>query len=143
MIWHQAPALNGQPCDAMLGQRHHAAVDHNQGDYWPNAAALNMPYALTTIGDWLVVADTASSRLLGWHRDDLKGYGRPARLLAGQPDWESKGDNRWQAPVRDSVCWPYGLASEREHAVIADAGNNRVLLWRWHDGVVAGVGIHQ
>jgi hypothetical protein len=65
------------------------------------------------------------------------GFGKAARLLAGQHDWESKGDNRWQVPTRDSLCWPYGLCSEPEHAVIADAGNNRVLIWRWHPGITA------
>ena len=135
MVWHEMPTSAGQPCDVILGQRSAAAVDHNLGDYWPSAAALNMPYAVTAIDEWLVVADTASSRLVAWHSDDLTGMGKPARLLACQPDWESKGDNRWQAAARDSVCWPFGLAGDRQFAVIADAGNNRVMLWRWHASV--------
>ncbi len=132
MVWRQTPSNNGAACDAILGQRLAAAADHNQGDYWPDAAALNMPYGVTTVGDWLVVADTANSRLLAWRSEDLCGYGAPARRLAGQPDWHSKGDNRWQPATRDSLCWPYGLGSESDHAIIADAGNNRVLLWRWN-----------
>jgi hypothetical protein len=131
MIWHNSPTANGQACDAMLGQQTPSGVDHNQGDYWPTAAALNMPYALTTRGDWLVVADTASSRLLAWHDQDIKGYGAHPRLLAAQPDWEAKGDNRWMAATRDSLCWPFGLCSTREYAIVVDAGNNRVMLWHW------------
>jgi len=77
--------------------------------------------------------------MLAWHRDDIArqdigAFGAPARLLAGQPDWAAKGDNRWQAAARDSVCWPYGVSNGGRHAIIADAGNNRVLLWRWSEG---------
>ena len=131
MVWRQTPTANGQPCDAILGQAKSAGVDHNQGDYWPTAAALNMPYAISTIGSWLVVTDTASSRLLAWHEDDIVGSGAAAQRLAAQPDWEAKGDNRWLAATRDSLCWPFGLCSSDEYAIIADAGNNRVMLWRW------------
>lgn len=131
MLWHTTPNTNGQACDALLGQQTASGVDHNQGDYWPTAPALNMPYAITTIGDWLVVADTASSRLLAWHDQDINGYGVSPRLLAAQPDWEAKGDNRWLTATRDSLCWPFGLCSNNEYAIIADAGNNRVMLWRW------------
>jgi hypothetical protein len=131
MVWQRTPSASGQPCDAILGQRTSGAIDHNQGTNWPSAATLNMPYAVAAHADHLVVADTASSRLVGWHRDDLTGCGPAARRLAGQPDWDSKGDNRWQVAARDSLCWPFGLASDGAHAVIADTGNNRVLIWDW------------
>ncbi len=131
MIWDVCPVANGQACDAMLGQQTASGVDHNQGDYWPTAAVLNMPYALATLGEWLVVADTASSRLLAWHDQDIMGYGADPRLLAAQPDWEAKGDNRWMPATRDSLCWPFGLCSAGDYAIIVDAGNNRVMLWRW------------
>lgn len=133
MIWNRTPAIDGAACDVILGQSADGVVDHNQGEYWPTAATLNMPYALAAVGPWLAVADTASSRLLAWHERDLEGCGSPARLLAGQHRWDEKGDNRWQAPSRDSVCWPFGLSAAQDCAVIADSGNNRVLLWRWSE----------
>jgi NHL repeat-containing protein len=135
MIWQGPPLRNGQACDLILGQPGIDRVDHNQSDYWPSAAALNMPYAVTTVGSWLVAADTANSRLLAWLESDLGVHGAPAAALAGQVDWTDKGDNRWRPPARDSVCWPYGLAGDRERIVIADAGNNRVLLWNWSKDV--------
>jgi hypothetical protein len=136
MIWQRTPSSNRQQCDAILGQPRVDSVDHNQSDYWPSAAALNMPYAVIGVGSWLVAADTANSRLLAWPEAILDRDGAPAVRLAGQYDWNSKGDNRWQPPARDSMCWPYGLASNRQHAIIVDAGNNRVLLWRWNRDVV-------
>ena len=120
----------------MLGQLDPTQVDNNQSLYWPNAASLNMPYGLAAAGDWLVVADTANSRLLGWHADDCR-TGAPARALAAQPDFGAKGDNRWQLPARDSLCWPYGVAACGEQLVVADSGNNRALVWRFAAGLVS------
>ena len=95
MVWDQSPSANGAPCDHFLGQNSSVLVDNNQSLYWPTAATLNMPYGITSVGDWLVVADTANSRLLGWHHDDCV-TGVAARVLTGQVDFSAKGDNRWQ-----------------------------------------------
>ncbi|MEM9387295.1 MAG: hypothetical protein AAGA68_19710 [Pseudomonadota bacterium] len=129
MVWREAPQAHGQPCDVILGQASAAGVDHNQSLYWPRANTLNMPYDLTAVGDWLLTADTASSRLLAWHLDDLVDNA-PARALAGQANFHEKGDNRWQMPTADSLCWPYGITSCGDTVVVADSGNNRVSLWR-------------
>lgn len=129
MVWDQMPAQSNAPCDHLFGQSRFSEVDHNQSRYWPDADALNMPYGLSARGDWLLVADTANSRLLGWHIDDC-ATGASARALSGQPDFGAKGDNRWGMPARDSLCWPYGIGAAADgRVVIADSGNNRVLLW--------------
>lgn len=130
MVWDSVPQRNGAACDHVLGQNDAVRVDNNQSLYWPTAAALNMPYGIAAVGDWLIAADTANSRLIGWHADDCAS-GAPARALAAQPDFHAKGDNRWQTPVRDSLCWPYGVsAGDGEQLVVSDSGNNRVLLWK-------------
>jgi hypothetical protein len=139
MVWNDVPGYDNAPCNHVLGQANNHAVDQNQSLYWPNAASLNMPYGLAAVGDWLVVADTANSRLLGWHIDDCR-TGAPARALAAQPDFGAKGDNRWQLPQRDSLCWPYGVAAQGDVVVIADSGNNRVLLWRLAPRLAAAPG---
>jgi hypothetical protein len=126
MVWDIVPSRNDQPCDRLLGQHDPTQVDHNQSLYWPNAATLHMPYGIAADGDWLLAADTANSRLLAWRRGDR----HDARALTGQPDFHAKGDNRWGPPRRDSLCWPYGMGLCGDRAVVADSGNNRVLLWR-------------
>jgi hypothetical protein len=136
MVWNGVPDRDNAPCHHVLGQRDFELVDNNQSLYWPNDASLNMPYGIAAVGDWLVVADTANSRLLGWHADDCR-TGAPARALSAQPDFAAKGDNRWQLPARDSVCWPYGVAACGPQVAIADSGNNRVLLWRLAAGVTS------
>ncbi len=128
MIWNTSSPVSGAPCDAVLGQKSFAEVEHNRGRYWPEARALNMPYGIAVSAGRLVVADTANSRLLGWRMDEAS-MDAPAFGLAGQPDFSAKGDNRWQAPARDSLCWPYGVTAAGGTLAIADSGNNRVLIW--------------
>lgn len=132
MIWRGIPQKIGEPCAVLLGQRNDHDVDHNQSLYWPNAGSLNMPYGMTVAGSWLVVADTANSRLIGWEGPNCE-TGAAATLLTGQPDFHAKGDNRWQPAVRDSLCWPYGLAACGDTVLVCDSGNNRVALWQWED----------
>lgn len=130
LVWDCVPTSNNAASAHALGQAGFALVDHNQSRYWPDADALNMPYGICAQGDWLLVADTANSRLLGWHAEDCRSGAR-ARALSAQPDFGAKGDNRWAAPVRDSLCWPYGItAADDGRVVVADSGNSRVLLWR-------------
>ena len=129
MIWREVPAEINKPCSIVLGQKDFGQLEHNQTDYFPLAAGLNMPYGITAVGDWLLAADTASSRLLGWHIDDCV-TGAAARLLAGQHTFQDKGDNRWRRPVRDSLSWPYGINSHGDSVLVCDSGNSRALLWR-------------
>lgn len=134
MVWNTIPTDINQPCDFVLGQMGLTGVDHNQSNYFPIAAGLNMPYGIAAAGDWLIAADTASSRLVGWHKDDNES-GAVARLLAGQPTFQDKGDNRWQMPVRDSMSWPYGISAKDDILLVSDSGNSRALLWRVSDEI--------
>ena len=128
MVWERIPTRNGAACDYVLGQAGMAVVDHNMSAYYPTAGALNMPYGLAVLGDTLAVADTANSRLTGFELSTL-AMGARATRLAGQSAFANKGDNRWGQATRDSVCWPYSVASCGSTLVIADSGNNRILLW--------------
>ena len=129
MVWQDTPTENAASCQHMLGQNNALLVDNNQSLYWPTSASLNMPYGITCVGDWLLTADTANSRLLGWQIDDC-ATGAAARVLTGQTDFAAKGDNRWKMPVRDSLCWPYGIRACGEQVVVSDSGNSRVVLWK-------------
>ncbi|MGQ0456033.1 MAG: hypothetical protein ACT4OU_03105 [Hyphomicrobium sp.] len=129
MVWSAAPTRNGEPCSFVLGQTDCACVDHNQASYYPTAASLNMPYGLAVLGNRLITADTANCRLVGYDMDAL-AMNAPASALAGQRTFQDKGENRsWSAAQRDSLCWPYAASSCGDTLVVADSGNNRVLLW--------------
>jgi hypothetical protein len=128
MVWRTFPQSIGRTCDFVLGQPDFMGLDHNRASYYPTSSALNMPYGLTVQRGMLVVTDTANSRLIGFELDGL-AMDSPAIALAGQPLFSDKGDNRWRSATRDSVCWPYSATACGNLLVIADAGNNRVLLW--------------
>jgi hypothetical protein len=128
MVWRAMPERNGVPCDFVIGQQSFAEQEYNAAAYFPTAASVNMPYGITRFGRQVVVADTANSRLIGFPIEHL-AMGAAATALAGQPSFTDKGDNRWGLPRRDSLCWPYGVAACDNIMVIADSGNNRVLLW--------------
>ena len=126
MLWDGLPQRPAAPCDLVIGQGDFAACDHNRAAYYPSASALNMPYAVTVGGGWLLAADTANSRLLGWAEPAMAAE---AGRLTGQPDFAAKGDNAWGLPGRDTLCWPYGLSALDRTVAIADSGNNRVSIW--------------
>ncbi len=128
LVWRNWPDKPGVAADYVIGQTDFNGLEHNQGNYWPHAGSVNMPYGLAASDEWVIVADTANSRLIGWRPDEL-AQGAHASGLATQFDFGSKGDNRWQMPVRDSICWPYGVTICGRTAIIADSGNNRVLVW--------------
>ncbi len=130
MLWDRMPSRPGAACSAVLGQERTRDCDHNMGGYYPSDRALNMPYAVAADDRRLIVADTANSRLLSWSDPSTAAS---AGRLTGQPDFASKGDNRWAAAARDSLCWPYGLSLLGETLAVADSGNNRVLIWRLAD----------
>jgi hypothetical protein len=128
MVWNRMPKRNGTPCDLVLGQADVHGNDHNRGGANPTAATLNMPYGMALARSQAIIADTANSRLLGFHLDTL-ATGQGADSLTGQRSFVDKGDNRWSLPARDSLCWPYAVAACDNVVVIADSGNNRILMW--------------
>jgi len=124
LVWDGLPDEDGAPARWVLGQPDFRSVDHNRGRYWPDATCMNMPYALHASPRGLLVADTASSRLLLFRDLDEAAHG-----LTGQDHFGMKGDNRYRMPVRDSLCWPYGLSGFGSTVLVADTGNHRVGLW--------------
>ena len=132
MIWEGIPDTNNTPCTAVLGQKSFNFVEINQGEYFPNSGSLSMPYGVAAFQDWLLVTDTANSRLLGWKKPDSLSFlqGKSADILIGQDSFNSKSENRsYGKPSRDSLNWSYGIKIQGNMAVIADSGNNRILLW--------------
>ncbi|MBU48018.1 MAG: hypothetical protein CL920_04900 [Deltaproteobacteria bacterium] len=132
LIWDTLPTTSNPPADRVLGQKDFTQLNHNQGQYWPTAASMNMPYAMDACEHTVIVADTANSRLLGWSWPLTSSA--EAQTLTGQPHFLTKGDNRWQSPERDSLCWPYGLQISGDTIVISDSGNHRILFWRFAQG---------
>ena len=146
-IWDGLPQENNQPCQAILGQANFQAVELNRGEYFPTDLSLNMPYGVAAAGDWLLAADTANSRLVGWQRQGplvpAELHDRPADGLFGQDTYRQKGENRsYGSALRDSLCWPYGIQVCGQLAIVADSGNNRVAIWPLQVGLMGNWGMH-
>ncbi len=127
LVWDGLPDETNAAARVVIGQRDFTSTEHNRAVYLPTAASLNMPYALSAADDGLLVADTANSRLL-FYPSPLASDMNATRLT-GQHHFGLKGDNKNRLPVRDSLCWPYGVQVMHDRAVISDTGNHRVLVW--------------
>lgn len=128
MAWNGMPNADGAPASFILGQKNFEAIDHNRAAYDPSERALQMPYGIAVREGTLICADTANSRIVGFPLAGLD-MDAPATMLAGQNGFGLKGDNRWKAATRDSLCWPFAIAVHEDMVAVADTGNNRVLLW--------------
>jgi len=133
MIWQGIPTENNTPCQVVLGQKSFDLVEMNRGVYFPQANSLSMPYGVAATQDCLLVTDTANSRLLVWEKPQsiLSLHNIDAAKVIGQNDFQTKGENRdYGLPTRNSLNWSYGVNVHQNTVIIADSGNNRVLLWK-------------
>ena len=126
--WTPVPTAD-RPADLLLGQQ---AFDQNvELPHRPQGAhRFRFPYAVSSHGDTLAVADTANNRVLLWHDLPRTGIQRPADAVLGQENFDAAGENRWKAVTDETLCWPYGLWLHGDRLAIADSGNNRVMVWR-------------
>ncbi|MGY2876093.1 hypothetical protein ACVW00_003283 [Marmoricola sp. URHA0025 HA25] len=132
--WASVPTED-TAADFVLGQ-----PDLTTGTEFPyrkhSGTMFRFPYGAASIEvagtPGLAVADTANNRVLVWDDFPHDPETAPDHVL-GQPDFSSTGENRWHHVGRDTLCWPYGLASYDDHEThllaVADSGNNRVVLW--------------
>lgn len=135
LLWPGLPDAMNEPAIALLGQRNFAEVELNRGTYFPCDRSLSMPYGIAATETTLWVADTANSRCLTWSLPSQLTHliNTPSQTLIGQTHFRHKIENRARLlPTRDSLCWPYGLQICGKTILIADSGNNRVLLWSLH-----------
>lgn len=124
LCWDEHPDAD-RPADGVLGQPDFLTTA--ELPYQSQEGRLRFPYAVAG-PPGLAVADTANNRVLIW--DELPSAGRAPDAVLAQPDLAAAGENRWDTVAADTLCWPYGLARDRDTLAIADSGNNRVVLWQ-------------
>ena len=129
LIWHHAPRASHQPADVVLGQSDVAGGEINRGQQEPAADTLYWPYGVHWDGASLWVADTGNRRVLRWNAMPSH-HGQPADRVLGQPDFTHRDENAGGAVDAASLRWPHAVTHWRGWLCVADAGNNRVLLWR-------------
>jgi len=85
---------------------------------------LNHPGKVATDGKRLIISDTWNNRVLIWDEIPTRNN-EPPDLVLGQPDFDSNVARLGA----DGMNWPMGVATDGEKLLVADANNNRVLVW--------------
>ena len=85
---------------------------------------LNHPYRVATDGQHLVVTDTWNNRVLIWNNIPSK-INEPPDLVLGQPNF----DTNLGRLGSDGMNHPMGVATDGEKLLVADANNDRILIW--------------
>ena len=123
LIWSSIPASSGVPADLVLGQTDFTSRLPNRGGQ-PTATGLDGPLAVWSDGTRIVVADSGNHRLLIWNRFP-SAAGTPADVVVGQT-------SVFAAQARagaDGMRAPTDVDSDGVRLFVADAGNNRVLVF--------------
>lgn len=127
LIWHTAPRDSHVGADVVLGQADFAGGHINRGADHPSPSTLYWPYGVDWDGVNLWVADTGNRRVLRY-AGLPQTNGQAAELVLGQPDFAHRDENAGN-PGSGSLRWPHAVAQWQGWLCVADAGNNRLLLW--------------
>ena len=129
LIWHGFPRTSNQPADIVLGQVDFAGGLANRGADAPGGDTLNWCYGVTIADGRLFVADTGNRRVLMWNRIPERN-GAPADLVMGQADFACRDENAGRAIGAIGMRWPHAVVAADSALMVADAGNNRIMVWR-------------
>lgn len=114
------PTTNNDNADFVIGQ---ASSTDNAASIVPSASTMNNPVALATFESKVAVSDRLNNRVLIW--DPLPSGNVSADVVVGQADFDSKDIVCDDATLRE----PQGLILVDTKLIVADTGNNRVLIW--------------
>ncbi len=143
LIWTRFPTTSFQPADLVLGQSdfvHHMPNDDDQDgqeDATPSARTLNLPSAVDSNGEQLVVADYSNNRVLIWNRFPTANF-QPADRVLGQSDFshsqynDDNQDGQVDAtPSARTASGPTGVRvqGKRLYVVMDGHGGSRVLVF--------------
>ena len=122
-VFNTPPTTSGAAADFAIGQPD--LVSDGRGT---TATSLDNPESMTIAGGRLIVADSGNSRVLIWNEVPT-GFGVPADLVLGQSDFVSGMSNAGGAVAANTMNYPTDVWSDGTRLVVADASNNRVLIW--------------
>ena len=127
LLWNSVPESSDVAPDVILGQPDDTSVTENRGGEC-SASGFYWPFGMAIVGSAFWVADTGNRRVLGW-RNGIPEPGQSADVVLGQPDAQSRSENRGGPAGPDSFRWPHDIAGRDDLLLVADAGDHRVLGW--------------
>jgi hypothetical protein len=130
LVWNTIPTHSGAPADVVVGQSGFG-VDVTTC----NTTTLSGPESIHVVAGKLLVSDSSHNRVLVWNTIPTTS-GVPADLVLGQQDFVSCAANDPNgassttiAVTASTMDYPAGIWSDGTRLVVADANNNRVLVW--------------
>lgn len=122
LIYNEIPTAGNVPADATAGEGFGCDSTHLEG---PNAAYLTP----AGTGQRLIVADTFNHRVLIWFNVPSSGPAGPADRVLGQEGMNTCEANADGSADRETLNAPGSVWSDGVKLIVADTGNNRVLIW--------------
>ena len=129
VIFNTAPTASGAAANVVVGQAGFAS---------PVTACtqtgMSRPESMEVVGGKLIVADSNNNRVLIWNTIPTSN-GQPADVVLGQGDFtHCSGNDDLQTGVTGTASartlyYPSGIWSNGTKLIVADASNNRVLIW--------------
>jgi hypothetical protein len=124
LIWNTFPTTNQQTPDVVIGKPDFT-TSFNSGPI--SGSTLSAPMGLYSDGTRLFVADYGNHRILVWNSIPTTN-GQSADLALGQPNLNSNTSNNGGLSA-SSINGPYMVWGDGTRLMVADSGNNRVLIW--------------
>ena len=122
LIW----PVGGVQAEVVIGQQGSTGSDQC------SINTLNEPYDVYVVENKVIVADTSNNRVLIWNEIPTKD-GQDADVVLGQSGFDTCFANESEVsdapPSAHSLNDPTGVWSDGTRLVVADALNNRVLIW--------------
>jgi sugar lactone lactonase YvrE len=116
----------GATASIVLGQPGFVTDGFDQASTAANGAS-SQPHGLALNGGSLYVADTGNNRVLVMQTPVSPGQAPTA--VYGQPDEHLALPNSGGAPSATTLDAPQGVFADANHVIVADTGNNRVLVY--------------
>ena len=130
LIWNTPPTTTQAPADIVVGQS-----GFGSSTIGCSASLLDEPESATATSNKLIVADSNNNRVLIYNSIPTSNGATPD-LVLGQADFThctANDDNQDgtadTAPTARTLDYPAGVWTNGTKLIVADANNNRVLIW--------------
>jgi hypothetical protein len=129
LVWDSLPVDGVTAANYVVGQ-----TDFDSAATGCSATALAGPSSVFVVNDKLVVADNLNQRVLIWNTIPTAN-GVAADIVIGQQNFDfclpndSDGDGVTDTLTASTLNNPGGIWTDGAKLLVADTGNNRVLLW--------------
>lgn len=127
LVWGAPPVSAADVPQWVLGQSSFSVNAANRGLMMPDANTLRAPNAVAIGGGRIAVSDSGNNRVLLWNAL-ITQNGAPADVALGQVGKVTMMPNSGGISA-SRMSAPRGVATDGAHVVVADSGNQRVLIW--------------